>query len=483
MMDKSFLITTGNQHQYVYSDALCYFLYVPEEMATVMEHMDASLVDRTNYYERKLKFLKEHCFFEKREVTFQTDYSEELVKRNLAGLRQLLIEVTDRCNLECKYCGYGEFYSNYDRRETGDQSFENVKLLVDYLTKLWCSDYNVSHKNEITIGFYGGEPLLNMKLVKETIAYIESLNLPSLIFNYNTTTNAMLLDRYMDYLVEKNFSILISLDGNEVQSAYRVDKHGNSSFSRVVRNVKKLQETCPDYFEKKVNFNSVLRNLNSVAECYYSIKELFGKNPRMAQLNTTGLIPERVEEFSKMFNDRVRSFDEAVQHEDLKYTFIKDGSRSVSYHSMLMRYGGNRYATYLDLFDTGWEDRYIPTGTCRPFERKLFLTVRGKILPCEKIGQEHAIGYLKDGKLNLDCAAVAKYYSSMYEKVVKSCRHCYLKRSCGQCLFLLKEKNGQLICPGIQTDAKLKEEFGIFLTYAENYPNHYEELLSSIVVD
>ena len=63
------MITTGNQHQYVYSDALCYFLYVPEEMATVMEHMDASLVDRTNYYERKLKFLKEHCFFEKREVT------------------------------------------------------------------------------------------------------------------------------------------------------------------------------------------------------------------------------------------------------------------------------------------------------------------------------------------------------------------------------------------------------------------------------
>ena len=44
-MDKSFLITTGNQHQYVYSDALCYFLYVPEEMATVMEHMDDPLAE------------------------------------------------------------------------------------------------------------------------------------------------------------------------------------------------------------------------------------------------------------------------------------------------------------------------------------------------------------------------------------------------------------------------------------------------------
>ena len=45
------------------------------------------------------------------------------------------------------------FYSNYDRRETGDQAFENVKLLVDYLTKLWCSDYNVSHKMRLQLDF------------------------------------------------------------------------------------------------------------------------------------------------------------------------------------------------------------------------------------------------------------------------------------------------------------------------------------------
>ena len=50
-------------------------------------------------------------------------------------------------------------------------------------------------------------------------------------------------------------------------------------------------------------------------------------------------------------------------------------------------------------------------------------------------------------------------------------------------LVFVEGKEWQLIWPGIQTDAKLKEESGIFLTYAENYPNHYEELLSSIVVD
>ena len=116
------------------------------------------------------------------------------------------------------------------------------------------------------------------------------------------------------------------------------------------------------------------------------------------------------------------------------------------------------------------------------FERKLFLTVNGKILPCERIGQECAIARLSDGKLNLDCSAVAKYYSSLYKKIIKSCVHCNLKKSCGQCLFLLKEKNGQLICPGIETDAKLREKFSAFLTYAESNPGDYERLLSSIIV-
>ncbi|MFK2292020.1 radical SAM peptide maturase [Bacteroides fragilis] len=196
----------------------------------------------------------------------------------MACLRQLLIEVTDKCNLKCKYCGYGEFYSNYDRRETRNQTFDNVKVLIDYLANLWRSDYNISHNNTVTIGFYGGEPLLNMKLIRETITYVEGLHIANLKFDYNMTTNAMLLDRCMDYLVEKDFTLLISLDGDEYQSGYRVDKHGKSSFARVAGNIQKLKDTYPEFFEKNVRFNAVLHDRNSVEECYKSIYGLFGKN-------------------------------------------------------------------------------------------------------------------------------------------------------------------------------------------------------------
>lgn len=39
------------------------------------------------------------------------------IKYQLANLRQLTFEVTDVCNLCCKYCAYGEFYNDYDKRE------------------------------------------------------------------------------------------------------------------------------------------------------------------------------------------------------------------------------------------------------------------------------------------------------------------------------------------------------------------------------
>lgn len=481
-MSKTSLIPT-EQHQYLYSDALQYFLYIPKELKVAIEENDSTLAETDNYYMRKLHFLQKHHFFNKEVTTFETNYAEELVRQNMACLRQLLIEVTDKCNLKCKYCGYGEFYSNYDQRETCNQTFENVKMLVDYLAKLWYSDYNVSHNNTVIIGFYGGEPLMNIKLIKQTIAYIESLQIKNLKFSYNMTTNAVLLDRYMDFLIEKNFSILISLDGNEYQSGYRVDKQGKSSFARVTANIQKLKDSYPDFFEKNINFNAVLHDLNSVEECYRSINGLFGKVPRISQLNTTGIIPERLDEFFRMFNSKPESFIAARNNEDIKEALLLEDTDSINYHTMLMNYGGNQFATYLDFFNSERDNRYVPTGTCKPFERKLFLTVHGKVLPCERVGQEHVIARLTNGKLELDPAAVARYYSSLYEKVVKSCKHCYLKRSCGQCLFLLREKDGQLICPGIQTDKKLRESFSAFLTYAEQHPGDYERLLSSIIID
>jgi len=456
-------------------------LYIPSETELICYLKKESI--KEHYYSCKYHFLQEHHLLDKEQIEFSTNYSAELIRQNLACLRQLLIEVTDSCNLRCKYCGYGEFYNNYDQRETKNQTFDNVKILIDYLAGLWNSEYNISQDNTVMIGFYGGEPLINMKLIKEVVTYVEGLEIPHLRFGYNMTTNAILLDRYMDFLVEKDFKLLFSLDGNRQGSGYRVDNQGKPSFERVIGNISLLKEKYPNFFETNVNFNSVLHDLNTIEETYEFIKERFGKTPRIAELSINGIISERREEFSKMFHSKVENFNKMASEEKLKEEYKLDSTDAINYHTMLVNHTGNRYKEYVDLFESSNANSYIPTGTCQPFERKIFLTVNGKILPCEKIGQEHVIARLDDGKLNLDLEEVARYYSKLYQKVLPNCTHCQHKRTCGQCLFLLEEKNGKLICPGLSSEAHLNKELSDFLSYAEEHPEDYEKLLSEIVVE
>lgn len=125
---------------------------------------------------------------------------------------------------------------------------------------------NVSYNNEIGISFYGGEPLIAIDLIKEIILYIESLNIKSLSFSYYMTTNSYLLDKYMSFLVEKQFHLLLSLDGNKVSNSYRVTKRNNSSFEKVYENICLLNKKYPEFFKTNVEFNSVLHNRNSVLQ-------------------------------------------------------------------------------------------------------------------------------------------------------------------------------------------------------------------------
>jgi uncharacterized protein len=49
---------------------------------------------------------------------------------------------------------------------------------IDYLVALWNSEQNVSANRNVYIGFYGGEPLLNMPFIESVVDYIESLPCP-----------------------------------------------------------------------------------------------------------------------------------------------------------------------------------------------------------------------------------------------------------------------------------------------------------------
>ena len=160
--------------------------------------------------------------------------TSEDVKRSLSNSPQLTFETTGACNLKCEYCGYGKFYSDYDERKSTRLSPQRAKALLDYLGSLWRSELNVSHNQHVYISFYCAEPLVNVTSIKEIISYVEELDCPSRSLTFNRTTNGILLDRYIDYLVEKKVRLLISLDGDRYNTSYRVDHRGMRSITEAL---------------------------------------------------------------------------------------------------------------------------------------------------------------------------------------------------------------------------------------------------------
>ncbi len=96
--------------------------------------------------------------------------NSDMIRQKLVNLSQVVFEVTDACNLKCKYCGYGELYNNYDERHSTNMPLQQAITVLEYLEELWSSNYSVSHQKKTYISFYGGEPLLNVPFIKEVIA-------------------------------------------------------------------------------------------------------------------------------------------------------------------------------------------------------------------------------------------------------------------------------------------------------------------------
>lgn len=81
-------------------------------------------------------------------------------------LHTIAIEVSNDCNLRCKYC-YGD-----------GGTYGGEKCLMTKDTALKCVDFLVSNsKNskKLSIIFFGGEPLMNYNVIKNTVYYCNSI--------------------------------------------------------------------------------------------------------------------------------------------------------------------------------------------------------------------------------------------------------------------------------------------------------------------
>ena len=430
--------------------------------------------EESEHWKKKTEFLR--SMPEIRIVPEFIQLKGENIKKELANLTQLTLEITDACNLRCRYCGYGELYDNYDERKDQYIDVKAIERLLDYLVDLWNSSLNESHGKGIFISFYGGEPLLNMDFIKHTVTYIEQKKLLHNHIIYSMTTNAVLLRNHIDYLSSHHFHLLISLDGNKENDSYRVFPNGKSSFDLIKSNLDYVQEHYPEYFRNYVNFNSVLHNRNSVSSIYHYIKTTYGKVPAIAELNNNGIRKDKIEEFYKTYQNVDESLYQAEDYDRIKKDMFSKLGEVMDVSLFILKYSGNVFRRYSDFFTTEKVKR-TPTGTCMPFSKKMFVTVNGKILTCEKIGQTYGVGHVSDQSIEVDFDTIAEKYNAYYERIQKQCKQCYFLDSCIQCIYNLKNLDSKPICEGFMNQSAFRKRLNKIMYYlGEN-----EEIREKIV--
>lgn len=439
-----------------------------------------------DYYVRKKKFLETYL---NSNYDMASNYSghlsPDLIRYNLINTKQITFEVTDACNLNCEYCGYGSLYGDYDNRDNKFMKWELAKAILDYHAVLWRSEEYPSYNKEIAIGFYGGEPLLNIGLIKKVVKYLEDMGLMYIKFRYGMTTNGLLLDKYIDYLFEKGFHVSVSLDGNRENSGYRIAHDGGESFPRIYKNLLSIRERYPEKFESNINFLSVLHSKNSMGNIYKFFKEEFNKMPGVSEVSPNGIRKDKIEEYKRIYKNKFESLSTSKNYSEIREDiFLSDpDNHNLMYY--LNNYSGNMIRDYERFFDDVENTRWLPTGTCTPFGKRMFVTVNGKILPCERIAQSHGLGYVDEDGVHLDIDKIAAKYNACYEKLKPVCSMCHRLKGCLQCMFHLEniDNDKPVQCDGFVNKNRFLNYLSRNVSLLERDNKIYHKIMTEVVIE
>jgi len=91
----------------------------------------------------------------------------------------LILNVTDRCNMRCKYCAFSGAYHGQRVHGVDSMSLDTALLAIDQFIARAGSTLRNSEK-KLAITFYGGEPLLAFAFIKEILHQVHEVKYSAL---------------------------------------------------------------------------------------------------------------------------------------------------------------------------------------------------------------------------------------------------------------------------------------------------------------
>lgn len=332
------------------------------------------------------------------------------------SISRMVLYVTQDCNLQCRYC----LTRSKGNIKKHTMSETVARAAVDLLFE------ESKDTTDLTIGFYGGEPLLNFELIQAVTRYADDKAAArGKNVRYNLTTNGTLLsDEVIDFLARHKTAVLMSIDGDrEAHDANRVFPDGSGSYDRAAPGFKKLVERGVP-----VSALSVVRRFDThQADLARFLLELGSPVVNIAPAMTPEGEPEGeenndVDEFNRRGEDMIRYL--------LDNDFLSGERPAMDFSKIFERL----------------ESRTPNAAYCTGSYAKIAVDPEGNILPCDNfIGvPEYYMGNVLTG-LEKGHQATFKTLRSGNSH---TCARCWARNLCGGwCPYFSHNKYGDLSKP------------------------------------
>jgi uncharacterized protein len=284
------------------------------------------------------------------------------------------------------------------------------------------------------ISFYGGEPLLNLDLIKRTIAHAEAIIAKNVQFNM-TTNGTLLTPAVCNYLREKKIRLTISLDGpRNIHDRNRVDKNGQGSFDTVMKNLAYLKHLDEKYYCKHINFSIVSAppyELNSVHNFFTTEPLVRANHFAFSYMDYT------IEHF-----DCGLCEDEPELADQQQPTFLDDYVEQIRSRHCKDEFLSNLYepdfASIYHRSKIPLAKEINPNGCCVPGSVRLFVNTKGTLYACEKMEKAYPMGTVNDW---MDVDLTRKLVTD-YIEMSADCLDCWVCRLCGKCFASFATPDG-----------------------------------------
>ncbi len=320
------------------------------------------------------------------------------------GLRALSLNVAQGCNMSCSYC-----YADEGRFGA------HARLMSVDMAKLAAESFlnQVPQGQDAVLGYMGGEPFLNARVLHETTHFAAELALRrNISLRFSVTTNGTLLrDEDVALLGEFPFSVAVSLDGGRATNdAQRRLRNGHSAHARILEGINRLTSAS--------------------------------RRPRHVSLRATvtprsGALPEMLEDMLALGVDEAGfapvlvspnpkdAFD-AKDFEHFLTGMIYCGERAAEALLNRRRYPFSNFETALGEIHRG-SHRPYPCGAAAGYAS---VSAEGGLFGCHRAidDPKFAIGSIQDGA---DLEAQRVFLEQRHVLQQKPCKTCWARFLCG----------------------------------------------------